>query len=430
MRKITKSVLLVIAVAAVAAYATYSFFSDTETSTGNTFTAGAIDLKVDHLRETYNGVDCNTCNLTLISDTSNTVIKKNGAPVTSYPAVFVGSQPPFFIHSAWTAQNDPDLVAAGAKWIWESDPTRDEDTRTDVTYTFEKKFEWYGPVLSSDLWFGVGSDNSIKVWLNGNLIAENTMEFGYQQGNMLHIPAAVVNSLIAQGNNVLTFEVKNWALLNPPGTPYNNPAGLIYKFFISGNCQDNYFKQHCTLFGEKDLTNGDHFWNFDDVKPGDHGTNVISLHVNSNDAYVCMRADNVQNLENDRIDPEIAAGDTTDVQGELSQYLNLFVWEDLDGDGVYDRSGETALYSGNFDGLNGAINRLAVAGSGSDNYGVAWCVGNQTVNHSTGEISCDGTGDQNKAQTDKTIANLVFYAVQQRNNSGFSCSSVNHPVTP
>lgn len=41
-------------VAALAIYGTGAFFSDTETSTGNTFTAGAIDLKVDS-ECSYNG---------------------------------------------------------------------------------------------------------------------------------------------------------------------------------------------------------------------------------------------------------------------------------------------------------------------------------------------------------------------------------------
>jgi predicted ribosomally synthesized peptide with SipW-like signal peptide len=59
MKKIFRSALLVVAIAAIAGYATYSFFSDTETSNNNTFTAGAIDLKVDS-QCSYNGVkdDC------------------------------------------------------------------------------------------------------------------------------------------------------------------------------------------------------------------------------------------------------------------------------------------------------------------------------------------------------------------------------------
>ncbi len=48
MKNIIKSLVIVVAVAAVAGVATYSYFSDTETSTGNTFTAGTIDIAVDN----------------------------------------------------------------------------------------------------------------------------------------------------------------------------------------------------------------------------------------------------------------------------------------------------------------------------------------------------------------------------------------------
>jgi len=47
MKRIILSVAMIAAVAAVAIGATTAYFSDVETSTGNTFTAGAIDLKVD-----------------------------------------------------------------------------------------------------------------------------------------------------------------------------------------------------------------------------------------------------------------------------------------------------------------------------------------------------------------------------------------------
>jgi predicted ribosomally synthesized peptide with SipW-like signal peptide len=45
MKKIILSSFLVLAFAALVSYATYSYFSDRETSTGNTFTAGELDLK-------------------------------------------------------------------------------------------------------------------------------------------------------------------------------------------------------------------------------------------------------------------------------------------------------------------------------------------------------------------------------------------------
>ncbi|TSC95708.1 MAG: von Willebrand factor type A [Parcubacteria group bacterium Athens0714_26] len=57
MKKILISLSIIGAVAAVAIGATTAFFSDTETSTGNTFTAGSIDLKVDSVAH-FNRMVC------------------------------------------------------------------------------------------------------------------------------------------------------------------------------------------------------------------------------------------------------------------------------------------------------------------------------------------------------------------------------------
>ena len=54
MKKILLSLSMIAVVGVVVAGATGAFFSDTETSTGNTFTAGAIDLGVDNTSY-YNG---------------------------------------------------------------------------------------------------------------------------------------------------------------------------------------------------------------------------------------------------------------------------------------------------------------------------------------------------------------------------------------
>ncbi|MFA5791851.1 MAG: SipW-dependent-type signal peptide-containing protein [Candidatus Paceibacterota bacterium] len=57
MKKIILSLSMIAVVGVVVLGATGAFFSDTETSTGNTFTAGAIDLKVDS-EQHYNGNVC------------------------------------------------------------------------------------------------------------------------------------------------------------------------------------------------------------------------------------------------------------------------------------------------------------------------------------------------------------------------------------
>lgn len=57
MKKIVFSLAMIVAVGAAVVGATGAFFTDTETSTGNTFTAGALDLKVDSTCH-YNGFVC------------------------------------------------------------------------------------------------------------------------------------------------------------------------------------------------------------------------------------------------------------------------------------------------------------------------------------------------------------------------------------
>ncbi len=57
MKNIITSLGMLVFVGALVAGGTGAFFSDTETSTGNVFTAGAIDLTVDS-KQTYNGNVC------------------------------------------------------------------------------------------------------------------------------------------------------------------------------------------------------------------------------------------------------------------------------------------------------------------------------------------------------------------------------------
>jgi predicted ribosomally synthesized peptide with SipW-like signal peptide len=58
MKKILVSVSIIAAAAAIVVGATTAFFSDTESSVGNTFTAGSIDLKVDNECHWSGGATC------------------------------------------------------------------------------------------------------------------------------------------------------------------------------------------------------------------------------------------------------------------------------------------------------------------------------------------------------------------------------------
>ena len=413
-KKITISLSIIGLVAAIAVGGTIAYFSNTETSAGNILIAGSINLKVDQTRQTYNGVDCKTCSVDIESDTSNMVTGTvAGSDPVPFPhaAVLVGL--PYNIR--WTATID------GASWIWATDPTLQADTTQDVIYTFQKKFDWYGPIEGTSLSFVVGSDNSVEVWLNGAKIAENTSEYGYETDHVL----TITNLNVIQGTNTLEFKVKNWAMQG--GTPATNPGGLLYRMTIDGNCQNDYFKTTCQLWTATDLTN-QKFFNFDDLKPADSGVNVISLHNAGNDAWVCMGILNDQDADNGVNNSEIVAGDDPlEIEGELSQNLSVFIWKDANGDGVYDPSETAILNPTNLSNLvrlgvydNSTVDEAPLLSGETKSLGLAWCFGNQTV--VAGVITCDGTSDSyNIAQTDSFLADLYFYAEQSRNNTGFFC---------
>jgi hypothetical protein len=363
--------------------------------------------------------------LLISDDENNMVVEKDSVPFEPpYNAVYVNNP-----HPRWTAQNDLELVAANARWIWEDDPTKQEDTQVNTTYAFENNFEWWGDITGSDLYMAVGSDNSVVIYLNDVEIGKNDSEYGYQQEHMLYISGAIITANVEQGNNVLRFEVTNWGQAN--GNPTDNPAGLIYKFEIDGLCGDDYFKTHCSLWGEKDLGPDDRFWMFDDIKPGDHGKNILSLHVHDNDAWACMYLDNMLDDDNGLVEPESEAGDDTETEGELSQFIDVFMWWDVNENNQYDAGDLDIVGPSKINDLfgNGGIVGLADADKAimmedcqTRYLGIAWCAGDMTVNE--GDITCCGDTMTNIAQSDIFSTDIVFYTVQHRNNTEFSCQDL------
>ena len=143
MKKILLSAGTIVVVAALAVGGTIAFYADTETSTGNIFTAGSIDLTVDHTKASYNGEECETCHLEIVSD-STTVVGTSPAVVLS------------FLSPSWTADLDGEHTAGlndgttdGSKWIWLTDgpslPTLDKET------TFTRRLEGKGEAGKAEL---------------------------------------------------------------------------------------------------------------------------------------------------------------------------------------------------------------------------------------------------------------------------------------
>jgi predicted ribosomally synthesized peptide with SipW-like signal peptide len=416
MKKILLSGGMIVMALALVVGGTIAFYNDTETSTGNLFTAGSIDLTVDQTLASYNGEECGTCHLEIVSD--------NTTKVGNSPAVELS-----FVHPAWTADLDGEHVAGapndgandGSKWIWITDgpsiPTQDQE------YTFDRSFEWTGTASAAVLY--LATDNLYtSVKLNGNLIGSTADE-----NNFTTATEDVFGSLegfLVQGTNILQVTVRNVG--TGGSSPTSNPAGLLFKLEIDGTCQDGYVYQDtpnqstCQLWGETDLDD-EYFFNFDDVKPGDWGRNLISLHVDSNDAYACLIPHDLIDLDNTVVEPELDLGDDNS-DGELDDELEFFMWED-NGDGAYQNVEPVLVGPGaTIHEIQTEMIAMNLVGGGPTSYlGVAWCAGTQTVNGNN--IECDGAGMGDIAQTDSLLASISAYVEQTRNNPNFSCEDVN-----
>ncbi len=217
----------------------------------------------------------------------------------------------------------------------------------------------------------------------------------------------------------------------------------------------SYYNGHLnasTTWEMKDLTTIDKFFDFPDLKPGDVGEDTISLHVNTNDAYLCANVKLTSNDDNAPTEPELLVdGNTGPGLGELASSVNFVWWAD-DGDNVLE-SDENVISQGPIGalGLNGSttvpladsVTNIWTGGSGpapGDKtlyIGKAWCFGTigqaplvqdglgstspRTPANSTGGITCDGSGLGNSTQTDSLTADVQFTAIQSRNNPGFLC---------
>ena len=204
------------------------------------------------------------------------------------------------------------------------------------------------------------------------------------------------------------------------------------------------------------------FFNFTDLKPGDIGEDTISLHVNNNDAWLCAAAQITQDTDETCTDPENAddlSCSAPNGNGELDDQINFAFWGD-DGDNVLETDEVDNIFvEGPISGLDGA-GQIALADSGdnvwsglpndpvtggeTNHIGKAWCFGTLTPNpvaqgsgspisgilaRGTG-FTCNGSGVDNAAQTDKVMGDLQFYATQSRNNDDFTCDANYTPVWP
>lgn len=214
-----------------------------------------------------------------------------------------------------------------------------------------------------------------------------------------------------------------------------------------------------TTWEATDLT-VEKFFDFSDLKPDDYGEDTISLHVDTNDAYMCANVKLTSNDDNTQTEPEALVDANGTTTGELAGLVNFLWWAD-DGDNVLE-SNENVISQGPIGALGvGGSTTIALADSATNIWtgtggpvpgetthyiGKAWCfgtigvqkitqdgtstamspAGNNNGNGTAGEpedggITCVGNALGNESQTDSLTADVTFNVVQARNNPRYLC---------
>jgi hypothetical protein len=215
-----------------------------------------------------------------------------------------------------------------------------------------------------------------------------------------------------------------------------------------------------TTWAAKDLTI-EKFFDFGDLKPSDYGEDTISLHVDTNDAYLCADVKLTSNNDNTQTEPEALVDGNGTTTGELAALVNFVWWAD-DGDNVFE-SDEAVISQGPIGALGvGGSTTIALADATTNIWtgtpgpvpgnqtlyiGKAWCFGNIGVapipqdgtstlmspagnndgvngagKPEDGGITCNGALLGNESQTDSLTADVIFHATQARNNPRFQCT--------
>lgn len=153
-------------------------------------------------------------------------------------------------------------------------------------------------------------------------------------------------------------------------------------------------------------------FDFEDIKPGDHGEATISLHLEDNPGWIWMNLNQTSNWDNACTEPEREAEGQCGSEGELDEELEFVIWSD-DGDNVLQED-ENVIFEGTAEELgeqseegilldgNPSTNETeAFPGQEAGYIGVKWSLPLETGN---------------QVQGDSASYDVNFYTEQRRHN--------------
>ena len=250
MRKILVLSLALILFLGIMSHGTSAYFSDTETSAGNVFTA-------------WTG--CEPGSTVIVSDTNTMVTEVNNTPISPQNAVLAWEPCNAYPNCDTNIEDDPSLwdnstgnyfTGTGADWIWDTRLTSDPGASAPATgrvVQFERTFEI--PCSPRGATLAITVDNGYTVWINGNLIGcaqvnsggadpcigwetSDLKEAYVQTSDWTTIESYIIPaSYLVVGTNTLIILAANEYYdtddgHNAPGTAVTNPAGLIYRLAV------------------------------------------------------------------------------------------------------------------------------------------------------------------------------------------------------
>lgn len=248
------------------------------------------------------------------------------------------------------------------------------------------------------------------------------------------------------GRGLLSIAVLGFALsaatIRPAstGATFNNTNGEGFDLKIDSESTYNGVLVPSATWTLKNLVPGvDKFFNFDDIKPGDHGEVTVSMHVKKKSAWLCMDFKNLTETDGTESEPESHEDPNGAANGELANEMEFFAWRD-DCDNTFER-GEKPIFGTSTQTASTVLNNTSYAVADFKNgpacednqtrcAGIFWCAGNLTVNVGTAEISCDGSAMGNAAQTDSMSVDISIRAVASGDKPKFSCDNDLNPPPP
>jgi predicted ribosomally synthesized peptide with SipW-like signal peptide len=356
MTKIIKSLAIVIAIGAIAVGATWSFFSDEEKSTGNTFTAGKIDLKVDS-ESHYNGMVCRggqwidpICNINQVSNWDfEKPIVASGEGWDIYPqsqtdwyVEWMPGQPTSFggynrpeqaqleyhRNVAGSAESGQQYVELDSDWNGHEAGPNGEPASVRI---YQDVPTVSGKDYTLSFWFSrrPGADsantNKMRVTWGGAEVATNITG---DATDGVHTNWKQYTYTVHATASTMKLAFEDIGTADSYGTYLDNVS------LVTKTC-DTAPGEVQTCDGTWDLTDigAQKFFNFSDIKPGDFGEDTVSLHVYDNDAWGRMIVDVKKDSDGTCVDPEVEVEGIGCVEngtnnGELRKNLDFSVWLD------------------------------------------------------------------------------------------------------